>query len=170
MTKKRLCLLGDDAADKRERFITVTGSMSATFHEALDAALDNDAPAEQQKEIAKIVALESAAQDVEIITGLADKYSNGYMLKNVESLNDAVGADEIVVDVHDTAEPNDIQMVNGVGIIQMIEKGKIRPDQYVPVFVYPSQDATKERSAMVGFESICKKAGVKVCRIVKKKK
>jgi hypothetical protein len=168
MAKTRVNLLDDDNTKKREQLITVTGSMSNTFHEALDIALDNDAPAEQQAEIAKIVALESAAIDSEIITGLASKYENGYMHRNVDGLTTDIGSDEIVVDVYNADEPNADQLVKGMSVLELVESGEISTEQYVPVFVYPTQAAARTKHLMTGFESLCSKAGVKVCHIVKR--
>jgi hypothetical protein len=168
MAKTRLCLLDEDGDDKRERLITVTGSVSTMFHEALDIALDINSPAEQQQEIAKIVALESFAQDFQIISQLADKNNNGYILKNVENLSTDVGSDEIVVDVHNTEAPDAAQLSHGMDILGMVERGQIGAEQYIPVLVYPSQQAVKSSNVMAGFESLCAKAGVKVCHLVKK--
>jgi hypothetical protein len=168
MAKKHLCLLDDAGADEREKLITVTGSMSTTFHHALDVALDNEAPAEQQNEIAKIVAMESLAQDYEVISGLADKNSNGYMLNNVDAVSTDIGSDEIVVDVHNAENPDNDQLIKGMSMLELVENGTISTEQYVPVFVYSSQKAVRERNLMAGFESLCNKAGVKICRLVQR--
>lgn len=146
-------------AEEQEQLITIRGSISTVFSDAINAALNENASREDQNEIAQIVAMESAAQDVSIVNALVSKINQGFSM-NTDPTKQPIGTGKILVDVIDAADPQGDELSESINTLDQIDRGEVEPENYVPVVVLDSE--LKPAPVLTGFESMCAKVGVKV--------
>ena len=155
-------------AEEQEKLITIRGSISSVFSDAINAALNEKATHESQNEIAQIVAMESAAQDVSIVNALVSKVNQGFNM-NTDPAKQPIGSGKILVDVLDGANPDDADMVESISTLDKIENGEAPAESYMPVIMLDEEEKPAVAVMIDGFESMCNRVGVKLHRMVRPK-
>jgi len=158
-----------DDTQQVENTITVRGSLSTVFCDAIHAAMGDGATQENKEEIASIVAMESAAQDVSIMNAIVSKISQGYSMVGSPT-KPYPGVGKVLVDVIDAADPDEEQLMDSISILDDVEYDNVPAENFVPVIVLDSEMRPDVKGVVTGFESMCRKVGVKVHYVLRKVK